>query len=91
MRSVIALLLLSVLCTSTFAKGGGHGGRSHMLSYGTGSKSQHSHVGGHTKRDGTYVARHDRSTPDRTKNNSWDTKGNFNPETGKSGTKRGDE
>jgi hypothetical protein len=92
MRSVIALLLLSVLCAPTFAKGGGHGGgHSHMPSYGTGSKSEHNHVSGYTKKDGTYVAPHDRSTGDHAKNNNWDTKGNYNPETGKPGTKRGDD
>ncbi len=71
-----------------FAKGGGH---SHMPSSGTGAKASHTHVKGYTKKDGTYVAPHDRSTADHTKDNNWSTKGNTNPETGKAGTKKGDE
>jgi hypothetical protein len=70
---------------------GGHGDGLHMPSYGTGAKAEHSHVNGYVKKDGTYVAPHDKSTPDHTKNNNWDTKGNYNPETGKAGTKRGEE
>ena len=69
------------------AKGGGH---SHGSSHDTGAKAERSHVSGYTKKDGTYVAPHDRSTPDNTKNNNWSTKGNDNPETGKAGTKKGD-
>lgn len=54
---------------------------------GTGSKSQREHVSGYTKKNGTQVASHDRSTGDSTKRNNWSTKGNSNPETGKAGTK----
>jgi hypothetical protein len=48
------------------------------------------HVRGYTKKDGTYVAPHDRTAPNHTKNDNWSTKGNINPETGKAGTKPGD-
>src|SRR3954466_12654226 len=48
------------------------------------------HVKGYTKKDGTYVAPHDRTAPNSTKNDNWSTKGNVNPETGKAGTKPGD-
>jgi len=44
-------------------------------------------VRGYTKKDGTYVAPHQRTTPDNTKGNNWSTKGNVNPHTGKPGTK----
>jgi hypothetical protein len=44
------------------------------------------HVKGYTKKDGTYVAPHDRTAPDSSKANNWSTKGNVNPETGKKGT-----
>ncbi len=43
-------------------------------------------VKGYTKKDGTYVAPHDRTAPDKSKENNWSTKGNVNPETGKKGT-----
>lgn len=45
------------------------------------------HVHGYTKKDGTYVAPHYRSSPDSSKLNNWSTKGNVNPYTGQVGTK----
>src|SRR5438094_838732 len=44
-------------------------------------------VRGYTKKDGTYVAPHNRSAPDGSKANNWSTKGNLNPYTGAVGTK----
>jgi uncharacterized protein YxeA len=44
-------------------------------------------VRGYTKKSGTYVAPHRRTNPDKTKFNNYSTKGNFNPYTGKKGTK----
>lgn len=43
-------------------------------------------VKGYTKKDGTYVAPHQRSSPDGSKLNNYSTKGNVNPYTGKAGT-----
>lgn len=54
---------------------------------GTGAKTEHEHVDGYTKKDGTVVKGYDRSTKDDAKENNWSTKGNTNPETGKAGTK----
>lgn len=45
------------------------------------------HVRGYTKRDGTYVQPHYRSSPNNTVLDNYSTKGNINPYTGKSGTK----
>lgn len=42
-------------------------------------------VKGYTKKDGTYVAPHKKTTPDSTKLNNYSSKGNFNPSTGKEG------
>jgi len=106
MRTFMIGCTLALLSVSAFARGGGsghsgshssygsyssYGTRSSIPSSGTGSKSKHSHVNGYTKHDGTYVAPHERSTPDHTKNNNWDTKGNYNLDTGKDGTRRGDD
>ena len=44
-------------------------------------------VRGFTRKDGTYVQPHYRSSPDSSFYNNWSTKGNVNPYTGKSGTK----
>lgn len=43
-------------------------------------------VNGYTKKDGTYVAPHQRTAPDSTTQNNYSTKGNVNPYTGKEGT-----
>lgn len=44
-------------------------------------------VKGYVKKDGTYVAPHQRTTPNTTRNDNWSTIGNVNPNTGKAGTK----
>lgn len=43
---------------------------------------------GYTKKNGTYVAPHYSTKPNRTKQDNWSTKGNRNPYTGKKGTKK---
>jgi hypothetical protein len=45
------------------------------------------HVNGYTKRDGTYVAPHHRSDPNRTQRDNYFSKPNVNPYNGKRGTK----
>jgi hypothetical protein len=45
------------------------------------------YVHGYTKKDGTYVAPHYRSSPDGNPYNNWSTVGNVNPYTGQAGTK----
>ena len=74
---VIALFISA----TALAKGSGHYSGSHS------SSSRRTHVEGYTKKDGTYVAPHDRTSADSTKTNNWSTKGNVNPDTGKAGTK----
>lgn len=44
-------------------------------------------VSGYTKKDGTYVAPHTRTTPNKTQRDNYGTKGNYNLDTGKTGTK----
>lgn len=44
-------------------------------------------VGGYYRKSGTYVAPYYRSTSNSTKADNWSTKGNYNPYTGKAGTK----
>ena len=46
------------------------------------------HVKGYFKKNGTYVAPHYRSDPDKNIYNNWSVKGNINPYTGKEGTKK---
>ena len=44
-------------------------------------------VHGYTKKDGTYVAPYQRTSPNGTQRDNWSSKPNVNPYTGKEGTK----
>lgn len=44
-------------------------------------------VKGHYKKDGTYVAPTQATNPNATKTDNYSSKGNYNPATGKEGTK----
>src|SRR6266508_5215304 len=94
MRSFLIRVLFVLLATSlafslplevSAKKGGGHG--TSTGSKATTSKGSETSVHGYTRKTGTYVAPHQRTTPDGTKGNNWSTKGNVNPYTGKPGTK----
>lgn len=45
-------------------------------------------VKGHTKKDGTYVQPYKKTNPDQIRRNNYNSEGNFNPSTGKSGKQR---
>lgn len=45
------------------------------------------HVRGHMKKDGKYVAPHNRTNANSTQRDNWSSKGNSNPYTGKRGHK----
>lgn len=51
------------------------------------SKREAVHVDGYYRKDGTYVNSYKRTTPDSIRNNNYDYKGNYNPYSGKQGTK----
>jgi hypothetical protein len=54
----------------------------------TGAMAQRTtHVKGSTRSNGTYVAPHERTKANKTKDDNWSTKGNVNPNTGKRGTR----
>lgn len=82
-----ALTMLSLVTTSeSYAKGGSRGG-SHASSSRSSSHGTSHSVRGYTKKNGTYVAPHRKTSPDKAKSNNYDSKGNVNPNTGKEGTK----
>lgn len=63
-----------------------------MLSVATTASAQSTtQVRGHFRSDGTYVQPHQRTTPNRTLNDNWSTRGNTNPNTGVAGTRPRDE
>ena len=87
---LISAVIASFLSADVMARGGG-GGRSSGGSHyspGTGSSHSSTSVRGYTRKDGTYVAPHKRSTADGDFKNNWSTKGNQNPNTGKEGTRQ---
>ena len=45
------------------------------------------YIQGYYRSNGTYVAPHWKSSPDRSYNNNWSVKPNYNPYTGKRGTR----
>lgn len=74
MHSSLMPIALLIALTSIEAFAGGRG------SFG-GTVTVH----GHVRKDGTYVAPHHRTAPDKNFNNNWSTDGNVNPYTGESG------
>ena len=78
-----------------FAKGGkggpkspsSSGAKSPRPAQGTGSNGSSHGVRGHVKKDGTYVAPHRATSPNKTQRDNYGTKGNTNPYNGKQGTK----
>ena len=83
-QTVIVVLTIATVATFAAAKGGGR--HSNSVGPGTGSSSSSTPVHGYTKKDGSYVEPHQRSTPDKKFENNWTTKGNENPHTGKDGS-----
>ena len=51
------------------------------------SSFSQSYVNGYTRSNGTYVQGHYRSSPNSTQRDNYSTKGNYNPYTGKRGSK----
>lgn len=51
------------------------------------NSSSSNSVRGYSKKDGTYVAPHQRTNPNQTQKDNWSSKPNYNPYTGKEGTK----
>ncbi len=90
MNKLAVLLISFFLATPVFAKKGSgshnHSSRSYGSSKSHGS-SKSTNVRGYTKKDGTYVSPHKRTTPNQTQRDNWTSKPNKNPYTGKDGTK----
>ena len=78
---VFLISLFFIFVNPTFAKKSGLDG------YKSNGSSKSNNVRGYTKKDGTYVAPHKRTTPNSTQRDNWTSKPNQNPYTGKDGTK----
>ena len=73
-KNIMMIAVSVIFCLSMSADVEARGGGSH-------SKR------GYIKRDGTYVAPSRATNPNSTKIDNWSTKGNFNPYSGKAGSK----
>lgn len=58
--------------------------------YGTGSNPRSHSVKPYVRKNGTYVAPHRTTNPNKNKLDNYSTRGNFNPYTGKEGTQNPD-
>lgn len=81
MKKLVLVLISLCLINPTFAKKSSSGG------YKSNGSSKTTNVHGYTKKNGTYVAPHKRTTPNHTQRDNWTSKPNQNPYTGKDGTK----
>ncbi len=79
-------LLVAGYSDGAFARGGG-GYSSGRNSYSRSASDGRVNVSGYTRKNGTYVAPHQRTAPNRTTSDNWSHRGNVNPNTGKVGTK----
>ncbi|MGE5526899.1 MAG: hypothetical protein ACM3SS_24525 [Rhodospirillaceae bacterium] len=89
LAKTIGVLCFAVIAGASIdavARGSGSGHHGSSIGPGTGSSHSSHSVRGYTRKDGTYVAPHRQSDPDKNFNNNWSTKGNQNPYTGKEGT-----
>jgi hypothetical protein len=78
----LIVLIISLCCVfPVIAKQSSSGG------YKSNGSSKSNNVRGYTKKDGTYVAPHNRTNPNNTQRDNWTSKPNQNPYTGKDGTK----
>ena len=58
---------------------------------GSAQAAESHHVSGYVNSHGTYVAPHEQTNPNATRNDNYSTRGNTNPYTGVAGTKPADE
>lgn len=95
MKKLVALLILATAVVGAHAqskKGYGYDVPTYRYDvpsygYGYGSNPSSHYVAPTVRRDGSYVGGHYQSNPNDTKLDNWSTKGNYNPYTGKPGTK----
>lgn len=81
MKKLLIFLISIFLTSPVLAK------KSSSGSYKSHGSSSTTNVHGYTKKNGTYVAPHKRTSPNGTQRDNWTSKPNQNPYTGRDGTK----
>lgn len=77
MKALIAIVFLAAGTTVASAQYG----------YGTGSNSRSTYVQPRFNSNGTYTSGHQRTAPNNTQYDNYGTRGNYNPYTGRTGTR----
>lgn len=77
MRTLFAIMILAASTSAASAQYG----------FGTGSNSRSTYVQPHTNSTGTYTGGHYRTAPNQTQYDNYGTRGNYNPNTGRTGTR----
>lgn len=80
MRCLSVAVLLGLLCLSS-------ADAYKRYSFGTGSNSKSYSVKSFVRKDGTFVNSHRNTVPNKTDLDNYSTRGNYNPYTGKTGTR----
>lgn len=87
MKLIFCGVLTTLLLISNAADAKRSSGSRSSTTHATSSSHKSTSVKSHTRRDGTYVAGHSRTTPNKRTSDNYSTKGNYNPHTGKTGTR----
>jgi len=83
LQSVLLIIALMYLPALQARSRSAHSNSTHSHAAGSSTVS----VRGYTKKNGTSLRAHRRSAPNHTQRDNWSTRGNVNPDTGKTGTK----
>lgn len=87
MRAVVLALVFAAVATPAYAQYGNNRGGSGYQTYGSGSNSRSNSVDGYHTNRGTYVQPHQRTNPNNTQLDNYNSRGNYNPHSGSYGTK----
>ncbi len=82
MRAALRALAAMAICASLIASASAQG-----YGYGTGSNPYSHPTQGYTNQYGTYVQPHYQTNPNGTQYDNYGSRGNYNPYTGKTGTR----
>lgn len=82
-----ALFVAAILAASTSMAFAQYGYGSRSYGFGSGSNSSSTYVQPHFNSNGSFTNGHYRTTPNRTQMDNYGTRGNYNPYTGRTGTR----
>lgn len=84
-RMLAASAALALLASPAMAQYGSKSNNSGYQTYGTGSNPRSNSVDGYTNKNGTYVQPYQRTNPNNTQYDNYNSRGNTNPYSGQTG------